>query len=83
MNMNTSEKINVNKGRWTKKEHSMFLRGYGIHGRNWMEVSKFIPTRTTEQIRSHAQKFFNKINKSKCKLGMYYHFILLDVIDYI
>ena len=32
-------------------------------GKNWKRVEAFIGTRTGTQIRSHAQKFFNRIRK--------------------
>lgn len=52
-------------GRWTRLEHEEFLRCLAIHGREWKKVSLQIPTRTATQIRSHAQKYFKKINKTE------------------
>ena len=37
--------------------------GLKIYGKNWKKVEGFIGTRTGTQIRSHAQKFFNRIKK--------------------
>ncbi len=34
-------------------------------GKNWKQVEEYIGTRTGAQIRSHAQKYFNKINKEQ------------------
>jgi SHAQKYF class myb-like DNA-binding protein len=50
-------------GRWTREEHETFLEGLKLHGREWKRVSEMIPTRTSAQIRSHAQKYFAKITK--------------------
>jgi len=50
-------------GRWTRDEHNKFLRGLKIHGREWKKVSEMISTRSSAQIRSHAQKFFSKLAK--------------------
>ena len=50
-------------GRWTKQEHEKFIEGLKIHGKNWKKVEEFIGTRSGAQIRSHAQKFFNRIQK--------------------
>jgi len=66
--MKTVSKPNVaddghHQGRWTNKEHDAFLRGLSIYGREWKQISRTIPTRTSAQIRSHAQKYFAK----KCK----------------
>lgn len=50
-------------GRWTATEHNAFLRGLQIFGREWKKVVTCIPTRTSAQIRSHAQKYFAKQSK--------------------
>lgn len=51
------------KGRWTENEHRQFLQGLAIHGKDWSKLEKFLKTRTSAQIRSHAQKFFKKITQ--------------------
>lgn len=51
-------------GRWTKDEHAMFLKGMNAYGRNWKMIALTIPTRTVVQIRTHAQKHFQKLEKS-------------------
>jgi hypothetical protein len=33
------------------------------HGKNWKLVEKLVKTRKGPQVRSHAQKFFIKLNK--------------------
>lgn len=50
-------------GRWTPDEHEAFLRGLSLHGREWKRVAADIPTRTSSQVRSHAQKYFAKLSK--------------------
>ena len=47
-------------GRWTDAEHEAFLRLYAIHGRRWTSVAAEMPGRTEPQVRSHAQKHFQK-----------------------
>ncbi|RYG40554.1 hypothetical protein EON68_04085, partial [archaeon] len=48
-------------GRWTDQEHRAFLLGLQEFGHNWKAVStKYCPTRTPTQIRSHAQKWLAK-----------------------
>lgn len=47
-------------GRWTDAEHEDFLRLYAIHGRRWTSVAAEMPGRTEPQVRSHAQKHFQK-----------------------
>jgi SHAQKYF class myb-like DNA-binding protein len=50
-------------GRWTQEEHEAFLEGLKVFGREWKKVAHRIPTRTSAQIRSHAQKYFSKISR--------------------
>jgi SHAQKYF class myb-like DNA-binding protein len=52
-------------GRWTAAEHEAFLRGLKVYGREWKKVATCIPTRTSAQIRSHAQKYFAKASKEQ------------------
>lgn len=56
-------------GHWTPEEHLAFVKGYirthkiglQLHGKNWKDIRKLVPTRSSSQIRTHAQKFFLKI----------------------
>ncbi|KAL4502189.1 hypothetical protein ABPG72_000424 [Tetrahymena utriculariae] len=57
-------------GRWTKEEHQKFLEGLNIYGKNWKKVEEHIGTRTGAQIRSHAQKFFNRLEKEFGKTNL-------------
>ena len=50
-------------GRWTKEEHLRFLQAIKIHGREWKKVEQYVKTRSSTQARSHAQKFFVKLQK--------------------
>ena len=49
-------------GRWTNSEHEAFLRGLHMYGREWKKVATLIPTRTSAQVRSHAQKYLLRTN---------------------
>jgi len=49
------------EGRWTNEEHNRFLDGMKKHDRNWKKLEAYVGSRTSSQIRSHAQKFFNKL----------------------
>ena len=57
-------------GRWTAAEHSAFLTGLKIYGREWKKVAICIPTRSPSQIRSHAQKYFSRVSKEKQQLEL-------------
>ena len=39
------------------------MKGIKQHGKNWIAIQKLIATRTRSQTRSHAQKFFRKLDK--------------------
>jgi len=56
-------------GRWTRDEHQAFLTGLRIYGREWKKVAQSIKTRTSAQIRSHAQKYFAKSSSKDRKGG--------------
>eukprot|EP00347_Sterkiella_histriomuscorum_P003631 403363545 len=55
----------VNNGRWTKQEHEQFISALKSNGKNWQKVFEAVSTRNEQQVRSHAQKFFNKLKKKK------------------
>ena len=52
-------------GRWKFKEHMLFLEGLDKYGANWKKICPLIKTRTPNQVRSHAQKFFLKLKQVK------------------
>ncbi len=52
-------------GRWTNDEHVLFLQGLQLHGKEWKKIDKVIKTRSLAQIRSHAQKYFQKLLQAK------------------
>mmetsp|Transcript_3756 Transcript_3756/g.4544 ORF Transcript_3756/g.4544 Transcript_3756/m.4544 type:complete len:245 (-) Transcript_3756:118-852(-) len=53
-------------GWWDSKEQKRFIEGLQLHGRNWTEVAKVVGSRSSSQVRSHAQKFFlNPENQKK------------------
>ncbi|CAN0410038.1 unnamed protein product, partial [Phaeothamnion confervicola] len=54
-----------NTGRWTYEEHRLFLKGLELHGKGWKKIAGLIKTRTVVQIRTHAQKYFQKLAKAK------------------
>lgn len=50
---------------WSDKEHQRFLQALQLYNRDWKRVEQFIGTKTVHQIRSHAQKYFEKVSKYK------------------
>ena len=53
----------VSKGRWTQEEHEAFLTSLRRFGKDWYRVEEAIGSRSSAQIRSHAQKFLQKLEK--------------------
>jgi SHAQKYF class myb-like DNA-binding protein len=54
-----------NTGRWTAEEHRLFLQGLEQHGKGWKKIAGLIKSRTVVQIRTHAQKYFQKLAKAR------------------
>jgi SHAQKYF class myb-like DNA-binding protein len=54
-----------NTGRWTSEEHQLFLNGLDSYGKEWKKIAELIKTRTVVQIRTHAQKYFQKVAKAR------------------
>jgi SHAQKYF class myb-like DNA-binding protein len=50
-------------GRWTKEEHESFLSALHMYGKEWKKVAAKVKTRTVVQTRTHAQKYFQKLQK--------------------
>ena len=55
----------LSNGRWTKEERIKFAEALYHFGINWKKISKYITTRNATQLRSHAQKFLNKLKRTK------------------
>ena len=63
---NKIHETDINQGKWTADEHSLFLEAYFLFGHQWRLVQSHIKTRNCIQIRCHWQKFFRKL-KIKAK----------------
>jgi len=51
-------------GRWTREEHAAFLSALKMYGKEWKKVAAKVKTRTVVQTRTHAQKYFQKLQKA-------------------
>jgi len=60
---NTSDRSSTKEisGTWSEAEHKLFLQGLEQHGRKWKKIAAVVGTRTNEQVRTHAQNYFAKL----------------------
>ena len=54
-----------NNGKWTYEEHKKFIEALYIYNYKWSKIKKYILTRTSDQLRSHAQKFYIRLKEFK------------------
>ncbi|KAM7272192.1 hypothetical protein ACFE04_026855 [Oxalis oulophora] len=56
--------ITKSRESWTEPEHDKFLEALQLFDRDWKKIEAFVGSKTVIQIRSHAQKYFQKVQKS-------------------
>ncbi|KAL8534479.1 hypothetical protein ACS0TY_010478 [Phlomoides rotata] len=56
--------ITKSRVNWTEPEHDKFLEALQLFDRDWKKIESFVGSKTAIQIRSHAQKYFLKVQKS-------------------
>ncbi|EYU19585.1 hypothetical protein ABFS82_06G106300 [Erythranthe guttata] len=56
--------ITKSRESWTEPEHDKFLEALQLFDRDWKKIEAFVGSKTVIQIRSHAQKYFMKAQKS-------------------
>ncbi|KAL5727150.1 Protein REVEILLE 6 [Ranunculus cassubicifolius] len=62
----TRKPYTITKSResWTEHEHDKFLEALQLFDRDWKKIEAFVGSKTVIQIRSHAQKYFIKVQKN-------------------
>jgi len=61
--LKTYQAFGAVNGRWTKEEHLSFLESIRLYGKDWRKIEEHVGSRTCSQIRSHAQKYFLRVEK--------------------
>ncbi|GKU96795.1 hypothetical protein SLEP1_g9988 [Rubroshorea leprosula] len=56
--------ITKSRESWSDQEHDKFLEALHLFDRDWKKIEAFVGSKTVIQIRSHAQKYFLKVQKS-------------------
>ncbi|XVF09947.1 hypothetical protein REPUB_Repub07fG0141200 [Reevesia pubescens] len=56
--------ISKSRESWTEPEHDKFLEALQLFDRDWKKIEAFVGSKTVIQIRSHAQKYFLKVQKN-------------------
>ena len=59
--------IKEKTGRWSDEEHQIFLEGLEQHGKQWKIIAGMIGTRTVVQVRTRAQKYFQRMERHSTK----------------
>ncbi|KAL9141977.1 hypothetical protein ABFS82_14G139400 [Erythranthe guttata] len=56
--------ITKSRESWSDQEHDKFLEALHLFDRDWKKIEEFVGSKTVIQIRSHAQKYFLKVQKN-------------------
>jgi hypothetical protein len=63
LKLDLNKVIGNNNGKWTEREKIIFIKEFIENGNEWNRLEDCIKTRNRGQIRSHAQKFFERLSK--------------------
>lgn len=61
-------------------EHFRFIEALKLYGKEWRRVQQHVGTRSSTQARSHAQKFFVKLERKGQKLDEFLGSVDLEAV---
>lgn len=61
------DSVGCNIGRWEKDERARFIEALEKYDKDWKKIQDYVGTRSIVQIRSHAQKYFSKLERDIAK----------------
>ena len=61
-------------------EHFRFIEALKLYGKEWRRVQQHVGTRSSTQARSHAQKFFVKLDRKGQKLDEFLGTVDLEAV---
>ena len=74
----------ITRGFWAKSDHKKFIEALYLYGCDWNAIQTYVKNRTYLQVRSHAQKFYNRLKNFKDEeLGLDFTTPNVDSLDYI
>lgn len=50
---------------WSPEEHERMIEGLRKYKRDWAKVTEYVGSRSAAQVRSHAQKYFDRVARDK------------------
>lgn len=54
------------QGKWTSEEHERFMTGLELRPNiSWKQIAEMVGTRTPRQTRTHAQKYYQKLERQR------------------
>ncbi|KYQ90845.1 myb domain-containing protein [Tieghemostelium lacteum] len=67
LNDKDDSKSKLTREAWSKEQHNLFLRAVNLYDKDYKKIQEHVQTKTLAQVRSHAQKYFKKLQEQEGK----------------